>query len=332
MRNTLADSLKGGAILLVVVGHVIQVIHGSTVKCLENELYIAIYSFHMPIFVLVSGYFASKSLECRNFQAFCWRRAQRLLVPFFTWAVILYFQHKLHDGEYLKALMSPLAAYKSIIAPIHGLWFLWALFWVSVIAAAFSISRRNTIVVGLLVCGVSFAIGNDQYFGLRFILWLLPFFVLGYWVKRLRLSIKPWKIPVAIILFGSAWVMLLPYYSNRHFIYTTGMIDRGVGIDFVGLAYRYVLAFLGCGTFWGVMGIVDRYGGVLGRFFVYLGGRSIQIYAIHFFFIPYCLIGANGGVSMFRVFIATCLVVGFSLLVAEIVERASPRTSRILFG
>ena len=45
------------------------------------------------------------------------------------------------------------------------------------------------------------------------------------------------------------------------------------------------------------MGIVDRYGGVLGRFFVYL--IPLQIYAIHFLFIPYCLMR----LVKFRVFI-----------------------------
>lgn len=51
-----ADSLKGWLILLVILGHAIQ----STLAkdCFDNHLWNLIYSFHMPAFMAVSGWFA----------------------------------------------------------------------------------------------------------------------------------------------------------------------------------------------------------------------------------------------------------------------------------
>lgn len=56
MTNRLvwADSLKGVLMILVVVGHSIQYVEGDL--CESNHLWNAIYSFHMPAFMAVSGW------------------------------------------------------------------------------------------------------------------------------------------------------------------------------------------------------------------------------------------------------------------------------------
>lgn len=59
-KNAFIDYVKGIAILLVLVGHCIQ--YGSGASFLENGEYWnnivmkVIYSFHMPLFIAVSGY------------------------------------------------------------------------------------------------------------------------------------------------------------------------------------------------------------------------------------------------------------------------------------
>lgn len=51
-----ADSLKGCLMLLVILGHAIQLVMPDV--CIEDHLWNLIYSFHMPAFMAVSGYFA----------------------------------------------------------------------------------------------------------------------------------------------------------------------------------------------------------------------------------------------------------------------------------
>ena len=54
-RDPFIDSLKGIAILLVVMGHVIVTMY--TEKQAETNIIFRIcYSFHMPLFMTISGY------------------------------------------------------------------------------------------------------------------------------------------------------------------------------------------------------------------------------------------------------------------------------------
>ena len=49
---------------LVILGHVIQLhMYPNSNAFWENPLFKAIYIFHMPLFALISGYFAAKSFE-----------------------------------------------------------------------------------------------------------------------------------------------------------------------------------------------------------------------------------------------------------------------------
>lgn len=71
MRDKRLDILKGIAIILVVIGHNIQFMKGNTYAqgdFFSNPVFSIIYTFHMPAFMLVSGYLfylASKSIKQR---------------------------------------------------------------------------------------------------------------------------------------------------------------------------------------------------------------------------------------------------------------------------
>ncbi|MDE6220607.1 MAG: acyltransferase family protein, partial [Lachnospiraceae bacterium] len=66
-RDVLPDVLKGFGIVMVVLGHCIQ--SGSGLAYLENACYFEdrwyqfIYSFHMPLFMIISGYYAWNSVQ-----------------------------------------------------------------------------------------------------------------------------------------------------------------------------------------------------------------------------------------------------------------------------
>jgi fucose 4-O-acetylase-like acetyltransferase len=58
------DALKGAGILLVVFGHLIE--KPSAQSILLQMVYTGIYSFHMPLFVFLSGIFAREVLKSRD--------------------------------------------------------------------------------------------------------------------------------------------------------------------------------------------------------------------------------------------------------------------------
>lgn len=64
-RSVLIDTIKGVAILLVVWGHFIQFIYVGSDSYFDNIIFKVIYSFHMPLFAIISGYLYCNSVEKR---------------------------------------------------------------------------------------------------------------------------------------------------------------------------------------------------------------------------------------------------------------------------
>ena len=58
-RNSLIDSIKFVLIFFVVLGHALEL---NRDIALNMKAYSFIYSFHMPAFIMLSGYFAKECL------------------------------------------------------------------------------------------------------------------------------------------------------------------------------------------------------------------------------------------------------------------------------
>lgn len=71
------DALKCFAMFLVIWGHVIQ--YGVT-DYLENDIHIDIYSFHMPLFMMISGFFAG-NIAKYSFGKFLKKKFIQLIFP-----------------------------------------------------------------------------------------------------------------------------------------------------------------------------------------------------------------------------------------------------------
>ena len=92
-RLTDIDRAKGLAIILVVFGHLVP--GGTLPEGQEwyDHIWFAIYRFHMPFFMYLSGFVffmtgSHRALE-GAYAAFVHRRARRLLIPFFCFAAII---------------------------------------------------------------------------------------------------------------------------------------------------------------------------------------------------------------------------------------------------
>ena len=82
MRNSNIDIAKGIAIILMVMGH----------SSCPTELYKAIYSFHMPLFYILSGYFLNKDplTDTRSFLLNKWKK---LAIPLIICGIISVLLH-----------------------------------------------------------------------------------------------------------------------------------------------------------------------------------------------------------------------------------------------
>ncbi|EKN3485828.1 acyltransferase family protein [Yersinia enterocolitica] len=115
VRNKNIDVLKAFATLLVIAGHVIQT---TTSRFDDDILFKVIYSFHMPLFMCISGYLYK---EPKVISSDLMKKAKLLLVPFFSWAIINYLMFNT-DGINLNSFYSYMRAL--LVNPSLGLWFL----------------------------------------------------------------------------------------------------------------------------------------------------------------------------------------------------------------
>ena len=77
MRNLAFDQAKGLLIILVIIGHVVL---GDMQK---TPVRMAIYFFHMPVFLAITGYFVRTSLLAGSIKDIFKKYQSRLIFPFF---------------------------------------------------------------------------------------------------------------------------------------------------------------------------------------------------------------------------------------------------------
>ena len=170
-RAPWADCLKGIAILLVVVGHVIGGLRDSAILANSptvSYVYDWIYAFHMPAFFFVAGAFAAGSLR-RGLARFLVKKAGVLLYPYFLWA-LLGWSAALVMATYVNAKPKPLTLgnalkfFAQLVYSPAGPWFLYALFWILLLfgtLAALQVKPRWF----LLFAALLFAAHALGYFG-----------------------------------------------------------------------------------------------------------------------------------------------------------------------
>ena len=83
-RIELYDEARGILIMLVIFGHIVWMVSGKWISMLN----IPIYSFHMPLFFILSGFTLKKT--SKKMSAIIAKRAKRLLIPMAVFGVLLF--------------------------------------------------------------------------------------------------------------------------------------------------------------------------------------------------------------------------------------------------
>jgi fucose 4-O-acetylase-like acetyltransferase len=286
-RNGFIDFSKGALIVLVVTGHVLQLVIFRGFGALTDPLFQAIYMFHMPLFMAVSGYLAQRA-RAGNWILYGWEKTQVYVVPALMWTttqrLVLFAFVYLEAASQLQVLWVNGAG--SVFAEQLGkaiiestsLWFLWVL-WVCVllVAALRKTGRWFWPAFGLVFVGVLFLPENGSGNYLKF---LLPFFMIGYRVAETRCIEAPSQGRATLIagmaaLAGLSWWL---WDRNTYVYVTTGGLFGG-GARFA--AVRYIAGIsMSVVALWICRMIYDKFGG--GRAALeFLGRESLGIYASH---------------------------------------------------
>lgn len=295
MRNPVFDIMKGFGILLVIAGH-----WGGVNKYLFNF----IFSFHMPLFFILAGYFYKpKDTSDSLFKDF-----KRLIIPYlFTCSLILLYQLALfiHNHDQTPLLRSLVASfwgngsnnhsslYFADIPSIGAIWFLLALFWCKNIYNI--IPKNNKYLYGIvLILSITATIIDRYVANLPFA--LLPgisaliFFAAGCYAKQNSIS---WKwlllgIPVWIYCIAFSGMSIVRCYYNCYPLDVIGGIT--------GTCVVYLLSKT-----------VHSLSTVISCTFTWLGKNSLSILCFHLLVMTIPLIGIT------QKYITDNSIVGFSL-------------------
>ncbi|MFI9200354.1 acyltransferase family protein [Streptomyces sp. NPDC053048] len=200
-RDPFFDNAKYLAIVLVALGHAWQPLTYTSQAA--TALYYTVYAFHMPAFILISGYF-SRSFDMSP--AKVKRLITGVVVPYLIFEFgYTYFQHWAEDD----APPEPV----SLTNPWYLNWFLAALFVWRLTTPLWKVIRWPVPVACVIavLAAVSPEVGND--FDLQRVLQFLPFFVLGLHMRREHFELvrRRWVRIAAVPVFAAA--IAVAYWS-----------------------------------------------------------------------------------------------------------------------
>jgi fucose 4-O-acetylase-like acetyltransferase len=148
------DYAKGVGMFLVVLGHTLRgleasdvIADGPTFRFVDSW----IYSFHMPLFFALSGFFAERQVK-RNMSVFLQEKLATLAYPYLLWSTLQALL-QMAAGGYTNHQANLSEISTILITPILEFWFLYALFLISMI---YYVLRR--LGIGSLAVVVTFGI------------------------------------------------------------------------------------------------------------------------------------------------------------------------------
>jgi fucose 4-O-acetylase-like acetyltransferase len=228
-RDIGVDALRGFSILLVVLGHAIANAEnllpfmasnlGNVTAPTYNLKYVLsnfLYTFHMPLFFLISGYVLfGKRIRIRD-------RALRLLVPFLAW-IPVYFLVNRYIHHWPAGFLTVLK--DNVLHPAIGLWFLPTLFLCSLLLIPVRYLENRETWMGEASLGVLFVVVNllpVEILGVMQVKYFFAFFAVGYLAHKHRSRINRIdreRIDGALVALSALFMVLftaLFYYGRNH--------------------------------------------------------------------------------------------------------------------
>ncbi len=269
-RIAYLDIAKGIGILLMVAGHVFY--EGISRKI--------IFSFHMPLFVIISGMFFKYN---NNFKEYFFKIVKRLLIPYVIGVVIVSIGRNVILSENIQILPQVLLGFSNLksmfvnVETVGALWFIPYLVAIQLIYYCIvKASENNDLTVGLecivlMFCGFYFKWGNVYLpWSIDIAVSTIILFYIGNMIFKHKLIDKIIKNNKLILLFFIIWIIGLLFVS----------------LEFARRNYSiiaFIIAFCGSMVTIKLSYIIDKYFKVIGRFFCWCGKNSIYILIAHYF-------------------------------------------------
>ncbi len=222
------DFIKGIAIILVIIGHVISQVWNGDPAVYENVfLYRLCYSFHMPLFVFVSGWICCVTMKTDIHWLI--KRIRRIALPYIIMTVFVFFLLRRNDIS-------------QFITNIPY----WYLLFIIIADSIFFIGEKlgcRTIIFGMTYCIIllmNWKVSLDISI-LRQLAGFLPFYYLGTLIPVYQKKTEKYSIPILMML-GFVYIGMFPVY--RHGISNQLEYFRNI-LDIDRLSYAATILIIG---------------------------------------------------------------------------------------
>lgn len=172
MHNSKIDNTKGLLIILVIFGHVLS---RNNLDSVNYFIYVMIYTFHMPLMFIISGYLSSSTLK-RSFKENFILNFKKMIIPF----IIVSFAYILLSHNLLGYKMRTDIFYR----PPFALWYLIALFFYRIFIKYFMKIKYNLLLALFIWCIATYGPASTfNHYSLYRIFSFQLYFVIGIYLK-----------------------------------------------------------------------------------------------------------------------------------------------------
>lgn len=275
-REQIIDILKGMACLLVVIGHVLS---GTADKLSQGTIFYYleefIGSFHMPLFMMASGYlyrYANSLEKAGNYGKFILKKFINLGIPYFIFSIIYILLNMLAGGDNVNTSFQFGDMLNLYRKPIAQYWFLYALFFIFVIIGILDslIKKRRYII---LAVALLFKISTIWiYYGfLQPAFGMMFYFYLGTFMVG-KLNNKTFKKYIMILIYP-IFVIIYTYFKTKYNFSTEVVELVKIPVAIFGIYFAIV-----------VVNLINAKLNKIKEFLLMIYKYSFQIYVLHIFF------------------------------------------------
>ena len=260
------DILKAFAIILVIIGHVVST---YDVRGYDSPIARWIYSFHMPLFMMLSGMFFKYTLD-KPFWSMIKIKCRTLLLPLFSWSIILLL--------FQLIVTTPFSEWEPCVkdwilsgGPLRGYWYLKCLFLYLVIGYISVELLKNELIAAITTTAL-FLIFPNVNFSKMMILFF--WFGYGYNIVNQFVTNRGGYIAIfALIMAGCYWV---GWYKYTY-----------LGVNSIEDYCKFIIMGTSSSLFWIMLFNLlfkNNSHNSFVRFIAWIGTVSLGIYCLHVLF------------------------------------------------
>ena len=224
MKNNFSHTVliaKGIGIILVVIGHFTV----PSAPMYWEEIKDFIYSFHMPLFFLLSGYlFDYEKFEFNSYISVVFKKVKRLFAPFISIALIFFvlkyftgfiveLQHPVTFDTFFLIFKDPVKSYMPL------LWFIYVLMIVFIVYPLLLCVLRKSFYVFLASILLAFFSGYIDFQPVQKMMLMLPYFSFGNVMKNINFDHIELKKSVSYFAFFGILFVFSYYFRLDNPIY-----------------------------------------------------------------------------------------------------------------